>query len=252
MKIVSRLQFMNYSLINYLIHWVAFIIILKLVRNKLNIWIILMIWWKVLKSKRYLLYKWRHVYWDWHMVQTKSVRNCDGRAKGVERIAKEWVVGGDEAPLILPNIIDFAWHVIVATYDIDFILNIEGFVADTKLVHVVQGLPILSVQIEQVNLSITVRILSANKQDFTIGDSEGTTSPKRILHSNGQHLPLVLFDLVHFNRIVDFLLSTSKEATKSVDKFVSDWTSTKVVPLIFHRSHLIPFVFVNIVFFNWA
>ena len=64
-----------------------------------------------------------------------AVRDGDCRREGVERVAEEGVVAGDEAPLVLTDIVDLARHVIVTTDHIDFVLEEEGLMADTELVH---------------------------------------------------------------------------------------------------------------------
>ena len=55
--------------------------------------------------------------------------------EGVQGISKQRVVRRDEAPLVLPNVIHFARHIIIAADDIYFVLEEEGFVADAQLVH---------------------------------------------------------------------------------------------------------------------
>lgn len=67
------------------------------------------------------------------------------------------------------------------------------------------------------------------------------------LHPNSQNGPKILFDLIKFDAIINFLFGASKEAAKRIDKLISNWASTQVVPLVFHWSNLGP-----LVFFNWV
>lgn len=62
-------------------------------------------------------------------------------------------------------------------------------------------------------------------------------------HSNLMHEPVVLFNLKHFNRIVDFLLGTSEETSKSVNKLIIDCARWQVMTLVLHWSSLYPFIF---------
>ena len=92
---------------------------------------------------------------------------------------------------------------------------------DSQLVHVVQGFPGLGVHIKQMNFTVSICVLSTNQQDFCVGNGQSGTGPERILHSDGQHDPLVLLDLVLFNCIVDLLLSGPEEATEGIDMLVA-------------------------------
>lgn len=77
---------------------------------------------------------------------------------------------------------------------------------DSQLVHVVEWLPALSIYIEQVDLTISICVLTTDQEDLRVGNRKGRAGPKRVLHPNGEHLPLVLLDLVHLNGVIDFLL----------------------------------------------
>lgn len=94
--------------------------------------------------------------------------------------------------------------------------------AHTKLVHVVEGLPVFSVHIKQVHLAVPIGVLTTDEKNFTVRDGQSAASPQRILHSDGQHLPLVLVNLIHLNSVVDLLLGAAEEATEGVDVLVSN------------------------------
>ena len=70
----------------------------------------------------------------------------------------------------------------------------EGFVADPQLIHVMQWLPVLCVQVEQVHLTVSVRVLTANEQDFTVRNGQGAAGPARCADF-ACGLPLDLHDL---------------------------------------------------------
>ena len=59
----------------------------------------------------------------------------DGGGEGVEGVAEEGVVGGDEAPLVLADVVHLAAHVVVAPDHVDLVLEEEGLVGDAQLVH---------------------------------------------------------------------------------------------------------------------
>lgn len=65
-------------------------------------------------------------------------------------------------------------------------------------------------------------------------------------------MPLIFFYFVHFNCVIDLLFSTSKKASKSINVFICHWTGTQIMSFILHWGDLYPFVFCNIVFFNWT
>ena len=150
------------------------------------------------------------------------------------------------------DVVDFAWHVVVAANYVNFVLDEEWLVANSKLVHVVEGLPVLCVQVEQMDLAVTVGVLTTNEKDLAVGNGQGWAGPKRILHTDCEHLPQVLVNFVHLDSVVDFLFSAAKETSKSVYEFISHGAGTQVVSLVFHWSNLVPFVLLNIVLFNWA
>ena len=74
-----------------------------------------------------------------------SIRDGDGRTEGVEGVAEEGVIRRYETPFVFSNVVDFTWHVVVAADDVDFVLNEEGLVADSQLVHMVQRLPVFGI-----------------------------------------------------------------------------------------------------------
>ena len=64
-----------------------------------------------------------------------TFRDGDGGRETVQRVAEEGVVRRNEAPLVLTDVINFAGHVVVAPNDVYFVLEEEGLVRDTELVH---------------------------------------------------------------------------------------------------------------------
>ena len=73
---------------------------------------------------------------------------------------------------------------------------------------------------------------------------------KTYLHSNGEDDPGVLVHIVHFNRVVDFLLSRAEETTEGVNEFVVNRACTQVVTLILHDGHLRPLICLHLVFLH--
>jgi len=120
-------------------------------------------------------------------------------------------------------------------------------VGDAKLVHRVQRAPCLTLHIEQVHLSVSVRVLAANQNDFCWADSQSGARPKWILHADSEDDPWVLINVVHLNRIVDLLLGATEETAKSVDELVVDRAGAEIMPLVLHDSHLRPLVRLNLV-----
>ena len=53
----------------------------------------------------------------------------------------------------------------------------------TKLVHGVEGLPGLAVDVEEVDFSVSVRVLATNQDDLSRRDCQSTACPKRILYA---------------------------------------------------------------------
>ena len=103
------------------------------------------------------------------------------RGEGVKGVSEERVIAGDEGPLVLADVVHFATHVVVAANNVNLILEEEGLVRDSELVHRVQRLPSLAVHVEKMHFAISVRVFSANQNDFRGANCEGTTRPKRIL-----------------------------------------------------------------------
>ena len=102
------------------------------------------------------------------------------------------------------------------------------------------------------DFAIPICVFTANQKNFTVGNSESTASPKWVFHTHGQHLPLVFLNLVHLDGVIYFLFCTSEETSKSINVLISHWTCTQIMSFIFHRCHLVPFIFPNIVFFDRA
>lgn len=94
-------------------------------------------------------------------------RDRNGRGEGVERVAKERVVGGNEAPLVLSDVVYFARHVVVASDHVDFVLEEEGLVRDAQLVHRVQRPPCLRLNVEQMYFSVTIGVLASDQNDVS-------------------------------------------------------------------------------------
>mmetsp|Transcript_13690 Transcript_13690/g.23336 ORF Transcript_13690/g.23336 Transcript_13690/m.23336 type:complete len:208 (-) Transcript_13690:1348-1971(-) len=181
-----------------------------------------------------------------------SLRDGDGRAEGVEGVGEQRVVGGDEAPLVLLDVVDLAGHVVVAADHVDLVLQEEGLVAHAQLVHVVHRLPVLAVHVEQVHLPVPVRVLASDEQDFAVGDGDGAAGPQGVLHAHSQHLPLVLVHFVHLDAVVDLLLRAPEEPSEGVDELVGDGAGAQVMPLVLHGSHLSPGVLPDVVLLDRA
>jgi len=115
-----------------------------------------------------------------------------------------------------------------------------------------ERLPILSLHIEKMNFSISICIFTPNKKYFTVRDCQSWACPKRIFHSYRKNLPNIFINFIKFNTVINFLLGASEKASESVNTVISNRTCTKIVPFIFHRRYLCPFVLPDIIFFNWA
>ena len=83
-------------------------------------------------------------------------------------------------------------------------------------------------------------------QNYAESEPEEST----YLHSDSQDNPSVFIDIVDFDRIVDLLLSASKEASKCINELVVNCACTQVMSLVFHHSHLGPFVLLDFVLFD--
>ena len=86
--------------------------------------------------------------------------------------------------------------------------------------------PVLGVDIEQMYLTISICILSTNQEDLAVRDGQGAAGPEWVLHPNSQHLPLILINLIHFNGVVDLLLSAAEETSEGVYVFVGHGAGT--------------------------
>ena len=100
-------------------------------------------------------------------------RDGNGRGEGVEGVAEERVVGRDEAPLVLTNVVHLARHVVVAANHVDFVLEEEGLVTDAQLVHGVKRAPRFALHVEQVHLAVSIRVFAANQDDLCWADGQG-------------------------------------------------------------------------------
>ena len=128
----------------------------------------------------------------------------------------------------------------------------ERLVAYTQLVHVVQWLPVLSIYIEEVDLAISVCVLTTDQQDLIWRNCKSTASPEWVLHSHCEYLPQILLDFIELDAVIDFLLSASEESTKGVDGLIAYGAGAQVMSLILHGSHLSPFVFADIILLDGA
>jgi len=160
------------------------------------------------------------------------------------------VVRGNETPFVFADVIDFTTHVVITSYNINFVLEKETLVRDAKLIHGVQVLPGLGCCVEQMDFTISVRILSSYQDYLIRRDRQGTASPKRIFHPDRENLPDILLHIKHFNAVVDLLLSAAEEATKCVNELIIYCACAEVVALVFHGWHLRPLVFSHLIFFH--
>ena len=122
--------------------------------------------------------------------------------------------------------------------------------ANTKLVHLVEWLPVLGVNVKEVDLTISVCVLTTDQQNLVGRNSKSTASPEWVLHPHSEYLPEILLDFVELNAIIDFLLSTSEESTKGVDALVANGAGAQVMSLVLHWSHLSPLVFPDVILFD--
>ena len=116
----------------------------------------------------------------------------------------------------------------------------------------VQWLPVFSIYIEKMHLTISVCVLTTDQQDFIWRNRKSTASPEWVLHSHCEYLPQILLDLIELDAVIDFLFSASEESTKGVDGLVTDGAGTQVMSLILHGCNLGPFVFADIILFDGA
>ena len=84
----------------------------------------------------------------------------------VQTIREQLVVAGDEAPLVLADVVHLARHVVVASDHVDLPLQAETLVRDSQLVHGLELLPRLGHCVEQVHFSVAVRVLPANQNNL--------------------------------------------------------------------------------------
>ena len=80
------------------------------------------------------------------------------------------VVARNKAPLVFADVVHFTTHVIVATDYIDLVLEQKTLVGYSKLVHGVKILPRFGSSIEEMNFSISVRVLTSNQDDLVRRD----------------------------------------------------------------------------------
>ena len=124
--------------------------------------------------------------------------------------------------------------------------------ADTKLVHLVEWLPVLGVNIKEVDFTVPVGVLTSDQQNFVGRNGKSTASPEWVLHPDSEYLPEILLDLVELNAVIDLLLGTSEEPSKGVDALIPNRAGTEVMSLVLHGSDLSPFVFPDVVLFDRA
>ena len=124
--------------------------------------------------------------------------------------------------------------------------------ADTKLVHLVEWLPVLGVNIKEVDFTISVCVLTTNQENLIGRNSQSTASPEWVFHPDSEYLPEILLDFVELNAVIDFLFSTSEEPTKGIDALVTNRAGAQVMSLVLHGSNLSPFVFPDVVLFDRA
>ena len=119
-----------------------------------------------------------------------------------------------------------------------------------ELVHAVELLPRLRLNVEQVDFSIPVGVLAADQDYLGRRDGQGRACPQGVLHSNCEHRPDVLLDFIHLDGVVYLLLGASEETSEGVDELVVERAGAEVVPLVLHRAHDHPLVFPQIVFLH--
>ncbi len=53
------------------------------------------------------------------------------------------------------------------------LLQIETLVGNSKLIHVVELAPLFSLDIEQLNLTVSISVLASNKDDLVVRNGKG-------------------------------------------------------------------------------
>jgi len=96
-----------------------------------------------------------------------SILNGNRRGEGIQRVAQKSTIRANETPLVLPDVIDLAAHIVVAPNHIDLVLKVKRLMGHPQLVHAVQLFPCLRLDIEQVDFSIPVRVFAAY-QDYLV------------------------------------------------------------------------------------
>lgn len=128
----------------------------------------------------------------------------------------------------------------------------EGFMRDSELVHVMKLLPSLRLHVEQVDLTVSVGVLTSYEDDLCWTYWQSATSPKRILHSDSQDGPDIAINLIDLNWVIYFLFCAAEEASESVDELIVDGTSRQVMSFVLHGCHDSPFVFSDVILLNWV
>lgn len=72
------------------------------------------------------------------------------------------------------------------------------------------------------DFTISICVLTTDEQNFRVRDCESAACPKRIFHAHSQHDPLILFNLILLDSVVDFLLGATKETSEGVDVLITD------------------------------
>lgn len=132
----------------------------------------------------------------------------------------------------------------------EHLLHIEWFVRYSELVHIMKLLPSLGLDVEKIDLAISVSIFATNQNDFVGRYWQSTASPEGILHSDGEDGPNILLNFIDFNAIINLLLSAAKEASECVNELVVDCACREIMSLIFHGSHRSPLIFLNGISFH--
>ena len=191
----------------------------------------------------------RHIY---RIFQSVFDTPCNGNCRGerIKRVTKERVIWGDKAPFVLADVVYFTRHIIVTANDVYLVLEEEGLVGHSKLVHRVKRSPSLALHIEQVHFSISIGVFAADKDDFRRGDRQGRARPERVLHANSENDPSVFVDIIHFYGVINLLLGAAEKSSKGVNELIINSASTQVMSFVFHDGHLGPFVLFNLISFD--
>ena len=158
------------------------------------------------------------------MKSIASRGDCHRGWERIQRVAKKSIIWWYETPLIFLDIVNLTGHFVISTNYVDFILTwrwqIKAFMRYSQLVHVVELFPSLADHIKHMDLTIPISVFTSDQNNLCRRDRKCATSPKRIFHSYCQICPLILFNLVYFDTVINFLLRAAKKSTESINKFV--------------------------------